>query len=67
MDPATDALVQGTLVSVFKDATLIIIAHRIHTLMHCDKIAVLDNGSLVEFDKPDRLCSPQWRALCNAT
>jgi ABC-type multidrug transport system fused ATPase/permease subunit len=63
VDLATDALVQQTLASEFRDSTLIIIAHRINTLMSCDRIAVMDAGTVVEFDKPERLQSPQWRAL----
>lgn len=63
VDPATDALVQRTLATEFAGATVIVIAHRIHTLLTCDRIAVLDAGTLVEYDEPARLCSPQWRAL----
>ena len=63
VDLATDALVQQTLASEFRDSTLIIIAHRINTLMSCDRIAVMDAGTVVEFNKPERLQSPQWRAL----
>ncbi|KAG3136904.1 hypothetical protein PC129_g19281, partial [Phytophthora cactorum] len=39
----------------FQDKTVLIIAHRINTIMHCDKIAVMDAGRVVEFDSPSML------------
>lgn len=35
--------------------TVITIAHRLSTLMDYDKIAVLDNGNIVEFGRPQAL------------
>lgn len=39
----------------FKDTTVITIAHRINTIIQYDKILVLDQGKLVEFDTPMNL------------
>ena len=36
----------------FKDSTMLIIAHRISTVLHCDRILCLENGVIVEFDSP---------------
>jgi ATP-binding cassette subfamily C (CFTR/MRP) protein 4 len=57
VDYATDALIQTTLKtgSSFKGCTLLIIAHRIQTIIDCDLIAVLDAGRLVEFGPPAEL------------
>ncbi|KAI9775055.1 MAG: hypothetical protein M1835_005954 [Candelina submexicana] len=56
VDVETDALLQGTLRSdIFKDRTIITIAHRINTILDSDKIVVLDHGEVAEFDSPSEL------------
>ena len=35
-----------------EEGVRIVIAHRLDTVMHCDKIIVLKNGRLLEFDAP---------------
>ncbi|KAL4164373.1 hypothetical protein KRP22_004239 [Phytophthora ramorum] len=60
VDTATDALIQTTIQETFAAKTVLIIAHRINTIMHCDKIAVLDAGRVAEFGRPsDLLAQPQ--------
>ncbi|KAL4505155.1 hypothetical protein ABPG72_016222 [Tetrahymena utriculariae] len=39
----------------FKECLMITIAHKIKTIMDCDKILVLDHGKVQEFDKPSIL------------
>ncbi|KAF2457048.1 multidrug resistance-associated protein 1 [Lineolata rhizophorae] len=56
VDVETDAMLQTTLRSnLFKDRTIITIAHRINTILDSDRIVVLSNGTVAEFDTPDRL------------
>jgi ATP-binding cassette subfamily B protein len=38
-----------------KNKTLITVAHRINTVMKCDKIIVLEQGEVVEFGNPQKL------------
>ncbi|OCK85487.1 multidrug resistance-associated protein 1 [Lepidopterella palustris CBS 459.81] len=56
VDVETDALLQTTLrSSIFKDRTIITIAHRINTILDSDRIIVLDHGMVAEFDTPAEL------------
>jgi len=56
VDIETDALLQTTLRSdMFKQRTIITIAHRINTILDSDRIVVLDHGSVAEFDTPSAL------------
>lgn len=55
VDPTTDAIIQKTIRSEFKHCTVITIAHRIETILDCDRIMVLDAGRIVDFDTPEQL------------
>lgn len=64
VDRATDGLIQEAVrsfgrgdgeLSSGKKKTVIVIAHRIHTIMDCDKLLVLSAGRLVETGKPTEL------------
>ena len=55
VDETTDKTIQRTIRNVFKDCTVITIAHRLNTILDCDRIMVLDDGVIVEFGKSDVL------------
>ena len=55
IDNKTDNLIQNAVDKIFKNSTLITIAHKIPDLNKYDRIMVLDSGHLIEFDTPDNL------------
>ncbi|CAL8104285.1 unnamed protein product [Orchesella dallaii] len=55
VDPTTDNFIQNTIRTKFSDCTIITIAHRLNSIIDCDKVLVLDNGFLKEYDHPHRL------------
>lgn len=59
VDSQTDAKIQEIIRSEFQDRTIIMIAHRLDTLLDFDKIAVLDGGALVEIGAPAQLLANQ--------
>ena len=55
VDTQTDEKIRHRLKRHFKNASVIIISHRINTLSSADKILVLENGSIVEQGTHDEL------------
>ncbi|GBM52169.1 Multidrug resistance-associated protein 1 [Araneus ventricosus] len=55
VDLETDSLIQETIRTEFKDASVLTIAHRLNTVMDYDRIMVLDQGRVAEFDSPETL------------
>ncbi|KAF9061129.1 P-loop containing nucleoside triphosphate hydrolase protein [Rhodocollybia butyracea] len=49
VDVETDAQIQRTIQSEFASSTLITIAHRIHTILHYDRVLVMDSGKIAEW------------------
>ncbi|XP_061347250.1 ABC transporter C family member 4-like [Gastrolobium bilobum] len=55
VDSQTDAVIQKIIREDFAARTIISIAHRIPTVMDCDRVLVVDAGRAREFDKPSNL------------
>ncbi|KAG0420746.1 hypothetical protein HPB47_003320, partial [Ixodes persulcatus] len=55
VDLDTDHLVKETIRTEFRDTTIITIAHRLHTIMDCDRILVLSGGEIAEEGSPKEL------------
>jgi ABC-type multidrug transport system fused ATPase/permease subunit len=52
VDVETDALIQQTVAEAFRDCTVLTIAHRLETIMNYDKVMVLGDGRVLEYDTP---------------
>lgn len=50
LDTATDHLIHKTIREHFSHCTVVTIAHRLHSIMDCDRVLVIDAGKIVEFD-----------------
>ncbi|XP_028966466.1 multidrug resistance-associated protein 1 [Galendromus occidentalis] len=55
VDMETDNLIQETLKKEFKDSTTLTIAHRLNTILDYDRVLVLSEGSVSEYDSPKTL------------
>jgi len=47
LDPETESKIQNAIDKLTKGKTVIMIAHRLRTIVNCDRIIVLDNGRIV--------------------
>ena len=59
IDLKTEKNIQKRIENDFKDSTMFIIAHRIQTVLSCDKILVLEDGRVKEFDTLDKLIADE--------
>ncbi|KAB8030988.1 ABC transporter transmembrane domain-containing protein [Fluviispira multicolorata] len=55
LDIETDEIIQRAIQQLFSKCTVITIAHRVTTVLDCDRVLVMDRGCIVEFDSPEIL------------
>ncbi|KAL7992145.1 hypothetical protein Chor_016401 [Crotalus horridus] len=55
IDMATENILQKVVMTAFADRTVVIIAHRVHTILNADMIIVMKRGVILEYDKPEIL------------
>jgi len=63
VDTETDTMIQNTVRKEFANCTVLSIAHRIPTVMDCDKVLVLDKGKMKEYDSPAKLMEVQPESI----
>lgn len=66
LDNESEAIVQKAMDNLMKDRTVFIIAHRLSTIKNADRIAVINEGELVELGTHEELMSienGQYKAL----
>ncbi|CDR28854.1 ABC transporter ATP-binding protein [Staphylococcus schweitzeri] len=55
LDPENEILIQNAISELIKDKTVMVIAHRLKTIEHCDQIVVLKEGKIEEKGKHEQL------------
>jgi len=55
VDPFTEAQIQEGLETVMRDRTAIVIAHRLSTVKHADRIIVMEHGRIIDEGTHDEL------------
>nr|CAD7596643.1 unnamed protein product [Timema genevievae] len=55
VDPGTEKALLAAAAKAFANKTVITIAHRLPTILECDRIVVLDEGRIVEDGSPAEL------------
>ncbi|KAH7920819.1 P-loop containing nucleoside triphosphate hydrolase protein [Leucogyrophana mollusca] len=67
IDFDTDAKIQATIREEFGESLLLTVAHRLRTVIDYDRLIVLDNGEVAEFDTPWNLMQKEdgiFRVMC---
>ncbi|XP_045892161.1 ATP-binding cassette sub-family C member 8 isoform X2 [Micropterus dolomieu] len=55
IDMATESILQKVVMTAFADRTVVIIAHRVHTILNADLVIVMKRGIILEYDTPQAL------------
>ncbi|KAJ7963671.1 ABC transporter C family member 3-like [Quillaja saponaria] len=63
VDTVTDNLIQQTLRHHFSDCSVITIAHRITSVLDSDKVLLLNQGLIEDYDSPTRLLENKSSSL----
>ncbi|KAJ8684219.1 hypothetical protein QAD02_020011 [Eretmocerus hayati] len=63
LDPTTEALIRETIDTKFAECTVLHVAHRLESVIGSDRVLVVDEGRIAEFDRPQALLQRQDSAL----
>lgn len=55
MDEETDLFIHNKIEELFENCTTITVAHRLNSVMRCNRVIVMDRGEIIEFDSPNVL------------
>ena len=69
LDDKSDREVERAIEQYGHGATVIKVAHRVSSVLTCDRIAVVDDGQIIELDSPDvlRRSGGLFERMCNHT
>jgi len=63
IDPQTDEQIQKVISEQFERVSMLTIAHRLETIITSDRILVMDEGQIVEYDSPQNLLADRGSFL----
>ena len=55
LDPATEQLIEAALDKLLRNRTVVIVAHRLATVLRADEIMILSRGHIIEHDQREVL------------
>ena len=55
LDQSTEKKVMSSISKYYKNLTIIMIAHRLSTVSICDKVLLLDKGSILKYGSPEEI------------
>jgi ATP-binding cassette, subfamily B, bacterial MsbA len=61
LDSESERLVQDAIAHLCQNRTTIVIAHRLHTITHADRIQVIESGTIVESGRHHELLAKGGR------
>ena len=61
VDSETEHLIQEAIERLIRGRTTLMIAHRLSTLKNANKIAVVDQGRIIEFGSPEELMAKKGK------
>ncbi|XP_015521892.2 ATP-binding cassette sub-family C member 5 isoform X1 [Neodiprion lecontei] len=59
VDPETELAVQSTIQQEFSECTILTIAHRLQTVLSLNRVLIMNDGKVLEFDTPSNLLSDE--------
>ena len=62
-DANNEKVIMEKLNTFFEDKTVVIIAHRLSTVMNADNIVVLEKGKIIETQNPNRTALWLWTQM----
>ena len=68
MDPENEEKMNAAIAEIIKGKTVIVIAHRLHSIVNADQICVLDNGEIAGIGRHEKLLEscPEYAKLWRA-
>ena len=55
IDDNTEFSLHSTIKKAFRNSTILLIAHKISSVLNCDKVIVIENGRVGEINSPEKL------------